>query len=1380
MADGDITGLSLRGVRKLIDDKSIGESVLDAVDGLLGAVIVLSPLVAGPAALPLLALVEPKNELVKITKGAIKTMAKSQASDYLDKATRMAAANCLLTFTAYFDVLSQSLPGLTKEIRLTEEEKRRIAAAAVEPATSGMSEVPPLGQRENAVSFQAGELANLVISVPHPAALDEARDTRLELYEGMSKSILRMLSGLDAWEHKPIIERTQMELVLSEQIPALACSVYEAEYLGMAVDFPQFFVWSVLRDQQEKDALIKTVGADLRTQFELIAFALQTVDLGLQHLATAIRQIPRPAAIRPLPPDLAAVAEALYRNHEDEIDEPIIDDRYDVDDGRPRLVYPKKVDSYVPQAYRLARYLNETTHLEREEEWTARPVHSDLGPFLMRHLESPYSVETPLLILGHPGSGKSLLTQVIAARLAYPQYTTVRVELRDVNPDTDIQAQIEAQIRKNTGRDINWADWVDHLAMNPPIVILDGYDELLQATGKLFADYLDQVRRFQHREAVQHRPVRVIVTSRLTLIDKAIVPPGATIVRLEEFDDERREAWTAVWNAHNSGYFQQARIRPFKLPTNDKIIQLAEQPLLLLMLALYDSNGNKLSSQPNIDQTLLYEQLLARFIERERSKGAGGAEFTGLPEADRKAEIDQEMEHLGVAAIGMFNRQDVKIRRDELNADLRYFEAEQDRVADGTRRMSQADLLLGSFFFIHESRSRVADDSAEALKGSAAFEFLHNTFGEFLAADFILRKVIAEANTICALSGEAALGDTLRQRLAIVSQGWFACLINTPLHTRPNILAMLREWGGHRLSHGPRPPADLLKSLDMIIVAQLRSLLTQTSISDLFPKRAGSGETPYSPSPVLGHLAIYSLNLVLLRCFLTEGTYVLEEADLGTQPGGCRPWDRLVSIWRSWFPLESLGALAMLFTATRHETRIEIESVRSSLTVPNSSNLYTAYNVSVALADDLAAASTGIHVASLIEISESFLQDLRARIQPEVPGLIPIVDSMLPRMFGGGITNQPAFFGEAPVERLLSGKHPKVPGYMLNFTEMVNRLVITPRQRARMSVDPSELSQLTFLSRYEAELTVHTRNELESRWLPFLLRSRSPEIRREDTDLRPVWRRFLLSPAAAPTLRAAWRCLDKVQCAEIVADVADALADSEVRAFDIDTVAALAVLSWRGGAVELCARSLETIIQKCSGETWNMLDVPIETWGGLADLFVSGDPVIESQRNRFAALIHLAINVTFGIYRREPELVNRAFSEFWIHAFRIIGAPLPEYAMDIVQNVLSGPMNSLGSTADRSSILLLMRWARENHDHEFVLRVFGVPSGPDREWLTIFGEGQHGRLAEIDIDKASMELTYREVMDLRWVVNILRQEPRKRTGVRAIKPAPSGTRRRKR
>jgi len=55
-----------------------------------------------------------------------------------------------------------------------------------------------------------------------------------------------------------------------------------------------------------------------------------------------------------------------------------------------------------------------------------------------------------------------------------------------------------------------WARFSASFQNNPPLIILDGYDELLQASGRVFAGYLKDVENFQRTEAVQKRPVRVI------------------------------------------------------------------------------------------------------------------------------------------------------------------------------------------------------------------------------------------------------------------------------------------------------------------------------------------------------------------------------------------------------------------------------------------------------------------------------------------------------------------------------------------------------------------------------------------------------------------------------------------------------------------------------------------------------------------------------------------------------------------------------------------------------------------------------------------------------------------------------------------------------
>lgn len=1368
MADGGITAISLRGVRKLIDDKSIGESVLDVVDDLLGAIILLSSLGGGPIPLSLF---EPKNQLVSIVRDAIKLINKPHPSGYLDQAARLAAANCLLTFTAYFDALDESLPVLRKKLRLSDKDKREIAAASpTRPAADDHAADDRVADRLPA-EFPRGDLGDMVISLPHPAALEDARNVRLGIYKEMSDNLLRGLSRLGTWEEMPESGRKRVAQVVTTRIPDRACEVYDAEYLGMAIDFRQFFIWCVLRDQREKDQLIRVVDADLRTLVELIAVALGSVDVGMRNLDAAIREIAQtPCVPEPLTRSLDRIAPELHAGYEDEINRPIFDDRYGSDDAHPS--YPTKVDAYVPQAYRVTRYTDGVTYLERDDEWNALPVHDDLGPFLMRTLESPYSIETPLLILGHPGSGKSLLTEMLAARLAYPQYTTVRVELRDVNPDADIQSQIEAQIRKDTGRDVNWADLADSLAVNPPVVILDGYDELLQATGKLFADYLEQVRRFQHREAVQHRPVRVIVTSRIALIDKAIVPSGATIVRLEEFNAERCQTWIRIWNDHNQRYFRHTGTQPFELPAPGKgagraaarkIVQLAKQPLLLLMLALYDADGNKLSCRPNIDQSLLYHGLLTRFIEREQSKTA-----------DRGAEIDGDRERLGIAAIGMFNRQDVKIRSDELDADLRYFGAGRGAAPDGGRRLSQADLLLGSFFFVHESRSRLTGDGGSPgpgpATGPAAFEFLHNTFGEFLTADFILRKVLAEANAICALSGDAALGDTLRQRLAIMSPGWFACLIHTPLHTRPNILSMLREWGGHRLSGGTRSRADLLTSLDMIVLAQLRSLLAQPALPNL-PSAAAAGpdgatgargETPYRPLPALGHLAVYSLNLVLLRCFLDDGAYALDEAALGAA-GGRRPWDRLVSIWRSWFPLESLGALASLFTATREGTLIVTVPRRSELAIPTIPGVCTAYNVSVALADDLTAASAGVSVASATEIPERFLPGLRARTQDEVPELAPVMDSLQLRMFGADRPDDLA--GHAQGKPLFSAATLKTSPYVLGILEAADRTMVTPRPWARIPIRQPGLADLISLSRYEAELAVHARHQLEPRWLPHLLYAGSSP----GTEKANEWRAFLLSPAAAPVLRTALRDLSPGQCADFARHYTAVTAARNSRAAtpagtpgtggqfdacDVDTATAFAALCWRGGAAKSCAGALAAVVRECDSGAWSLLDVAAATWGYLADLFVTADPPAEAIRAPFTAALNMAVRESLGTPPDRGEvndMPSRALGEFWIHALRI-------GASENRDKVLAR-MKGMRSRSFRSWTLLLMRWAHESNDRGLARELFGGQGLDD--WPELLHAGSDGTRGELDTEQISMGLTYREATDLRWVLDVVpRSAPR--------------------
>jgi hypothetical protein len=74
-----------------------------------------------------------------------------------------------------------------------------------------------------------------------------------------------------------------------------------------------------------------------------------------------------------------------------------------------------------------------------------------------------------------------------------------------------------------------------------PVILLDGFDELLQATGVSQSDYLLKVARFQQCEADQGRPVIALVTSRIAVADRVRYPEGTLALRLEPFRDEQVE-----------------------------------------------------------------------------------------------------------------------------------------------------------------------------------------------------------------------------------------------------------------------------------------------------------------------------------------------------------------------------------------------------------------------------------------------------------------------------------------------------------------------------------------------------------------------------------------------------------------------------------------------------------------------------------------------------------------------------------------------------------------------------------------------------------------------------------------------------------------------
>jgi hypothetical protein len=596
--------------------------LVEAVDNLLGLALICSPLVVGPTAAALLPMLAAKNELVKAGKFVFDKLSNRQDDDYLARQQRMQVAYELICFTAFFDALDRQIPkNLRERIQLLEGEKLFLAKGALEKI-AGEANVP---SDACLPSDERNPLMALGLPFPHPTeSLAQQVERHAALWKRMGEGFQQFIQKLAFWDEAKEKEQAQIRLALS-LVPEEAAKCFEAQYSELARRYEDFAVWANLQEHKSTATLIGHLSEYVRLHAALSMAGRTTLDIGFAKLHDTVLSIPDTLKIS----QAADLVDSLMLHYKARVEEPIIEDKDAPPEGTPRLSFPRVCDAFIPQSFRVLRQTGKARRLEDEATWEDLPKRSDLGAFMLSYLSSPYSTESPMLILGHPGSGKSLLTKVLSAQLMSKHYTAIRVPLREVNAEAGIVAQIEETIRRITHISVDsWAKLSGTFKNAPLLVILDGYDELLQASGKVFSGYLKDVQDFQKNEAEQGRPVRAIVTSRVTLIDQATVPAGATILRLLEFDKNQRQVWVSIWNRTNLNYFGEAKIKEFALPDEnengaEKILSLAEQPLLLLMLALYDSQGNELRKSKSLDRTKLYDSLLRRFVTRERGKKKG-------------------------------------------------------------------------------------------------------------------------------------------------------------------------------------------------------------------------------------------------------------------------------------------------------------------------------------------------------------------------------------------------------------------------------------------------------------------------------------------------------------------------------------------------------------------------------------------------------------------------------------------------------------------------------------------------------------------------------------------------------------------------------------
>jgi hypothetical protein len=551
-----------------------------------------------------------------------------------------------------------------------------------------------------------------------------------EHYRSLSAVLYEALTKLASWAGLNETERDRVLDAASVGAPARALERYE-ELLGqLAAEYPEVRFWCAVHDARSiRSALARLEDVLDETTTDL------TPEVRLAELAGAYRgALRRPLVKSSEGVRIPSLAEAY------------VDPRFQVVIGTERAGAPSLL-----------------------AWWDDVAVRDDLYAYLVGHLTSPAALTAPLLVLGDPGSGKSVLTEMLAARLPASDFAVVRVELRSTPVDADLKRQIEHGLHKLLQEPVSWADFSRNTSGALPVVILDGFDELLQATGVSQSRYLTAIADFQQTLTDMGRPAVFVVTSRLSVCAGLELPEGTHVVRLLPFCEEQVRAWLDVWNAVN---------RPLPAEAVLEYPDLASQPLLLLMLALYDAvDGSFQRDHLSMSRGQLYERLLDRFARREVTK-----DDADRSEADLDADVEFELERLSVVALAMFNRGAQWVAEHEVTSDLaQLLDLDSPDRQVGTRTpLSAGETVLGRFFFVQKTEA-VREDKTKL----RTYEFLHATFGEYLVARFVWDRLLVLQREDAARS---------RRKSTVDDTELYSVLSFTALPSSVPVLDFLREF----------------------------------------------------------------------------------------------------------------------------------------------------------------------------------------------------------------------------------------------------------------------------------------------------------------------------------------------------------------------------------------------------------------------------------------------------------------------------------------------------------------------------------------------------------------------------------------------------------
>ncbi|GAA2335264.1 NACHT domain-containing protein [Dactylosporangium salmoneum] len=817
--------------------RALGGAIL--ASGVAAGIATVGPAAVAPLAAlaPIWGWIDRKNEAMPLLRELMDALRTRIATVPTRRRRELVtAAHTTLVVSAFFDALAELLGAeLVEQLDLREDERLALALGGWGDAHAGLvrhlyeARIPA----PSAVTGFEGNIANVEAWIEQLAA-------RTEVF----------LQGLSAW---------RQGASLPDTVVALAVARYREQYVALAASVPEFSVWTVLDEQAATRHEVHEVGEQLERILSLQRDDLRRIEAILSLASGRGEPQSEPQG-------------AVMRSNHARLEREIV--RREETDPLSAVCWPTVGAAFVAPSYR-ATCVTAASRVADETWWRSRPRRDDLDLWFSSYALSDDSTRVPLMLLGHPGAGKSMLMKVLAARLPAADYTVVLVPLRTVSANAPILEQIQQALDQSTNRRVEWSQLADSSLGTTRVVILDGLDELLQASNTDRSGFMQEVMAFQRIEAEQDRPVMVIVTSRTVVADRVDIPSGSLVLKLDDFDDEQIGRWLGIWNETNAAPIASGAVRPLSTDVALTQPELACQPLLLLILAIYSADPDAAPLDAGVSSTELYQRIFDSFARREVLKSGN------VPVSEVDGLIEEKIERLCVAALAMFNRGSQSVAEDELSADLSaLYDGTDPRVEEPGRR------LLGEFFFVYTAEATVigaGEGPGEPGRGSRSrkrsrrsYEFLHATFGEYLVAQRVLEELRDVADQ--AFSG--------RRPRDPEGHLLYALLSHHPLAVRRSTLSFL---AGLFSDLDETERSDVVRALDFLI--------------QNYRRHPGAGKyQTYQPTRIdhLRQLAVYSANLIAVRVALIELNGSLHLRELSRDPAEFdAEWEALLALWKA-------------------------------------------------------------------------------------------------------------------------------------------------------------------------------------------------------------------------------------------------------------------------------------------------------------------------------------------------------------------------------------------------------------------------------------------------------------------------------------------------